>query len=49
MNGKTDCLVSCSAAVSGLACPLLCSDEGDGSVISVSRTGELKFLGSHRT
>lgn len=49
VNGKTDCWLSCSAAVSALGCPLLCSDEGDGSVISVSRAGELKFLGNHRT
>lgn len=41
VNGKALCRVSCSAAVSTLGCPLLCSVEGDGSVISVSRAGDL--------
>lgn len=47
--GTTDCWVSCSAAVSTLGCPLLCSDEGGAPVISVSRADDLKSLGNQRT
>lgn len=43
--GTTDFWVSCAAAVSSLWCPLLCSG---GSVISVSRAGDLKSLSKQR-
>lgn len=40
----TDLWISYAAAVSTLRCSLLCSDGGDGSVISVSRAGDLSPL-----